>query len=633
MLRQNLCDKERAIDQAEGSLKSSPVDSVGYLLARFADLEFVLFCGAGISIPRPASAPSFLELRTSVILSVVDLLIDRNLILDANRSVIETAMGLLDTRPDLTLPPEYVFQRISAALGFDLVSRLLSHALDRGVPNENHIAIQNLIRPSGPRLSGVITPNFDLYIERALESVAMRRTVAQTPPVGEGFPLFKPHGSLDQMDTIAITFDRIVHPLKGMARQTFKNLTARRMIVVVGYSGWDYDLLPLLVYASREWGSEITWVLHDESSINERTALVQLALENRCMFINSQQRALLPVLAGIEERRGRGEYGPLREGFANILSSGADDALIAALIDLIVPSGVSESSGVVQHLCSALVRMAESNEIKDDGTLLKRLGQAVAWSEKATRVRAARLAVECARRLKNDLAIRSFERTALGEDESQRPDTQLRRVEQDLQEFPFDFKSDPEPEEAARMTRADLRIEAASLLMELRRFAEAGTLVRQILDDTRFPESSVAEDAWNVGDAHAPWKLHAILGRLAAREGKTGEMESEFCKAIDVLWREFEFWDLVTALRHVASAASRWDRRTAEAAMTLSVRVARYSMDQLSELVAIEWKIEYGFGSPTDLKRAETLLNNMKLTQENRKRHIQTLNRVRKHVS
>src|SRR5579863_1744140 len=108
-LRSNLAQKADAIRRAEHRLEDAPAGGVAWLRNRLANQEFVLFCGAGISVSPPSSAPAFLELRTSVMLALTDLLVQRDMMLPDDRMAVETTLGRLDRRADLSLPPELVF--------------------------------------------------------------------------------------------------------------------------------------------------------------------------------------------------------------------------------------------------------------------------------------------------------------------------------------------------------------------------------------------------------------------------------------------------------------------------------------------------------------------------------------------
>lgn len=69
-----------------------------------------------------------------------------------------------------------------------------------------------------------------MYLEKAFEGIHVDRSVVDQTPDGEGHRIFKPHGSLDRPESIAITIDRILRRLKGSARRTFEAMTRGRRI-------------------------------------------------------------------------------------------------------------------------------------------------------------------------------------------------------------------------------------------------------------------------------------------------------------------------------------------------------------------------------------------------------------------
>ena len=243
------------------------------------------------------------------------------------------------------------------------------------------------------------------------------------------------------------------------------------------------------------------------------------------------------------------------------------------------------------------------------------------------------MALECAVRLGDKEAIRVYTRRAAGEeDPPATPEARLRRLERDLKEFAYSLENEPDPALASQTIRAELRIEMASLLCELDRYAEAEVLAREVLADTWFPESGVCETARIVDDAATVWELHSILGCVEANAGKTGEMESHFCATIDGFWRELQFSKLGTAFLQMMSPVKRADRECARAAVELAIEIAAFTRDRLTELVAIEWKAEFGFGTRPDTERAEKLLDTIGFDAEERNYHLELIRRMRKRI-
>jgi len=80
-LRDNLAEKLDAVSIAQEELRQGQaVDAVGWIRSEVLGREFVLFCGAGISIPGDSSAPSFIQLRDNLVLAITRQLCQRRVI-------------------------------------------------------------------------------------------------------------------------------------------------------------------------------------------------------------------------------------------------------------------------------------------------------------------------------------------------------------------------------------------------------------------------------------------------------------------------------------------------------------------------------------------------------------------------
>lgn len=628
LLRANLSAKRDTVARSTASLAAIPPEGVTSLANRLAKEEFVLFCGAGISVPAPSSAPQFLEIRDAVALAMADLLLSRDVLQRTHHEALEAALRDLQRRDDLTLPPELLFGNLERSLGFAAVADLLSLSLGGDVPNANHLAVRTLAERG--RLAGVITPNFDLYLEQALEGIPLRRSVAGEKAISgeQGFVLYKPHGSLDVPESIAITINRVARPLAGPAREIFRELVTHRTVVVIGYSGWDYELLPLLAHAGTEWGAEIVWCLWDDASLNERVITLKVTLGDRCTVINGNRQALLAALAGVKPPSPP-QSRNLRELFSQRLAAHASHELAEALISVSAPSGVMDEIGLEQQLAMHLLQYAEGAAAIDDHRRLRylRTGSAHA-SDRAARQRAIEGALKLARRMGNEAAVRDIEAERAGEYEDANDSrVRLRTLDREIAEFPFSIESETNPERARRSLLTDLRIEKAARLAELRRTQDAKALAEQILADTSFPTSGVSEDAWIVTDAAARWQLHDILGTIAAEGGDLAGAERHYCAAIDLLWNERELWDLGQALLQTAGAVRRHDADTARVAMALAREIAKVAHDKSSELQALEWTLEFGLGTPDDVHDAKSLLAQMHIDDADRASHVEILER------
>jgi hypothetical protein len=157
--------------------------------------------------------------------------------------------------------------------------------------------------------------------------------------------------------------------------------------------------------------------------------------------------------------------------------------------------------------------------------------------------------------------------------------------------------------------------------MDVGRVAEAEALASRILDDTVFPESGVSEEAWTVDDGRSRWRLHAILGDAAWRRRDVAAADAAFVEALDVLWRELDFWNLGTLLTNIAKRVHTRNRGCAGGAMDLCARLSRYSGDDYGEVHSLEWKLHFGLGSVADRRRARELLDRMHLDPADLARH------------
>jgi hypothetical protein len=616
-LTRRLRELSDQVATADARLRQQPPDAAGALSAQLDGRDWVLFCGAGISIDAPATAPTFLDLRDGVVLALSDILMRRGLLEREHGTAVETAIHGLARRADLTLPPEIVFANFRRGLGMAAIERLLQSCLAGAKPNHNHRAIAALASRPGSGLRAVITPNFDCYVEEALDRTPCQRTILGHAESNEGFPLFKPHGSLDRAGSIAITLDRVVRPLVTEASRTFRQLVTGRTILVTGYSGWDYDLFPLLVEACRSCGSKVVWLLHTESSINERVAAIQLACGERCIVLDSRRAPLLTTVAGVSATHGGRPHTDLCRRFVSVLDPEPDAGLALALLMSLIPAGVPDESRVVQHLCRALLQIATSGALEGDERVISILSPlcGISDGDPPMRREAAHLAAEAAARLGKDRIELAFRRIERGEDEDSSKLAELRRVERELSEPMPLLDHEPEPELASVSLRTGLRIEKVQLLADLGRDAEAEELARQILGDTVFPASASSDHAWLTSDATDPWKLHAFLGWVGATRGDRAQVLSELGEAIGLLWREADFWNLETALERVVSVADSPSRDPdcVAAALGLRLAIARLNRDLHAELYALQWALEFGIASRADVERGLQLCEELRI--------------------
>jgi len=141
--------------------------------------------------------------------------------------------------------------RQEPALRLELVLELLARELDPkvlvgvfgllevGEPNINHAALAL----SDARR--IVTTNQDLLLEDAARRVGRRRRVLHL------------HGRFDQPRSIIALLSQYVDGLPAPTSDAFTKAVDGRHVVVVGYSGRDRDVMPLLAYARS-----IRWIHH-----------------------------------------------------------------------------------------------------------------------------------------------------------------------------------------------------------------------------------------------------------------------------------------------------------------------------------------------------------------------------------
>lgn len=153
-------------------------------------------------------------------------------------------------------PLEAFIERICDC--YDIVPAL-AELFTAGTPNKNHNTIARLIERQ--YLRNVLTTNFDLLIERALEQIGWLRQVDfevfstekdfHTVDFNQSSPaIFKIHGSADDKDSMRVTLKQVASRRlsDSRARVLGHLLTSEKGdMLVLGYGAKDYfDINPIL---------------------------------------------------------------------------------------------------------------------------------------------------------------------------------------------------------------------------------------------------------------------------------------------------------------------------------------------------------------------------------------------------
>ncbi len=204
---------------------------------------FIIFCGAGISIPPPSCSPSWWQLTEEILKAFFDRVPD-----DYN---IPKDMILKDP----SMQPEIVFEAFSNVLDERMYRAF--EALDVTEPNANHYTLARLAKKGV--LKACFTTNFDVYLEKALKEEGVdfellvdnieyidffEKNMKENQDLSK-FILCKVHGTIERPNTI-VSVASAYKSVKGFSAPkgtVFENLLKRYPCLFLGYSGWDFNHL------------------------------------------------------------------------------------------------------------------------------------------------------------------------------------------------------------------------------------------------------------------------------------------------------------------------------------------------------------------------------------------------------
>ena len=194
-----------------------------------------LFLGAGVSLPLPAGAPLFGEVRTACAVRA-GLRVDRWSDNDKRRRLLEYVV------------PE-VFLKTLNDSGVDL-ARPLARAVSAGphqAPNAVHIAVARVLAHGGT----VWTTNWDDFIERAYRDLTGESLHASVPPgalhqLRAGGYFGKLHGDARRPETLRFRSSQVIRALPAPWNEAVAASAVGRDVLIAGYGGADVDLYGLL---------------------------------------------------------------------------------------------------------------------------------------------------------------------------------------------------------------------------------------------------------------------------------------------------------------------------------------------------------------------------------------------------
>jgi hypothetical protein len=616
-LKANLSSKLAQVGSAEMHLRDicSGREAVNSILTDVLGRDFVLFCGAGVSISPPASAPGFENLRNAIVEGLAETLTDKGVLSFGQRDFARRLVSELKNRVDIVCPPEMIFSSLRDHLGTNVLTEILS-CLKTGAPNCNHQAIRAFVQRADRKLAAVVTTNFDEYIECALDGITIDRYVRGGVPQGQGFALLKPHGTLSKPESILVTLDDLLFRLDDETIGRFEDTLSNRTIVVVGYSGWDYDIFPLLIHAGRHWNSTIVWLLWTtRDSMNRQVVKLQLALGEKCCILSADERAVLPEIAGLQGPRDREPDGNLVTAFKGVFAECPAWLIAAAFVRAADPMGLPED--IREQIFTFLWTQIDAGVCKTDEESLYFLHMLATHSDvPKTRAHAIASGVRFAHGAPAWLRQFSYLRSKKLEDEEDDDGglSALSEIDFNLREnfFP-QLGRMRDQEKAKRSLTLRTLVRKAELLWQTERAEEAEELASRLLCDYSFPESSIERDYWLHGDGTAEGDLRQLMAEVSFERGAFEDFERDACLALDIFWRDLDIFRIDGILDWLGSVVE--NSECAKSAWSLLSRMHMLAGDRYSELQALASKLRSGLREREDTARAAFLLaeigNNM----------------------
>ena len=151
---------------------------------------------------------------------------------------------------DMYLRPETFMWALVSDVGIVPTLQMIG-GMNSGFPNMNHLSIASLLKAR--TIKAVVTTNFDTYIERSLDAACVKHKLIrdladlrEQDSQSRVTPLvFKPHGCLSKPSSMSFRIDQIQR-LPNEMGELLEGVLRSGPVLVVGYSGNDEDIFPLI---------------------------------------------------------------------------------------------------------------------------------------------------------------------------------------------------------------------------------------------------------------------------------------------------------------------------------------------------------------------------------------------------
>jgi hypothetical protein len=268
-------------------------EAVDFLDRAMNAKRLVVLCGAGVSIATPTALPSARTIK------------------ELFRAELSWAWGHAGLPPcDFTFVSDLVLEQLISA--FHLVMGLEAlRFMDPFFhirPNVNHRALARC--GTAGHVADIITLNFDYGIE-TVAGAAMPLVLEAAQAKGVAYRglcrLHKIHGTLKPEDRDAsaerryrrlqFTIERVGTALNSDLDEWLSGVLRDRILLVLGYSGEDLDVLPALRRQTRL--QHVLWAFHPEDPIKDDSATHEwlASMKDAASILGAAAEAYLPVLA------------------------------------------------------------------------------------------------------------------------------------------------------------------------------------------------------------------------------------------------------------------------------------------------------------------------------------------------
>lgn len=210
-----------------------------------------ILIGAGLSLDSglPDGA-ALVEQAFDLVANSAPILLNDSELLELRRAIGDLRLEILLERLVTEIPKDFLFRM------FD--------SLRNARPNFNHLAVIAL----KPR--SIVTTNQDLLLESAAEFLGLRCSVIHL------------HGRCDNKQSIITTISQYLVGLRSSVAAQFRESLDGKDVVVLGYSGRDRDVMPLLGEGTMK---SITWLHHPGSKRSPELHRLKERLRGRITII------------------------------------------------------------------------------------------------------------------------------------------------------------------------------------------------------------------------------------------------------------------------------------------------------------------------------------------------------------